>query len=91
LNMSMCFSANIMEYENKTIVFGNFNDTKWEIEPDIKKSVNIQRILVKFISGETVEESVGKGYIIFLLSIRKHYLTLKLLNFMTTMVWYRAI
>lgn len=63
--ISMCFSANLLEYENNTIVFGNFNDTKWEIETDTKKPVNIQSILVKFKNGEKIKENVGLGYIIY--------------------------
>ncbi|WP_425800764.1 hypothetical protein ACHOLT_11655 [Desulfitobacterium sp. Sab5] len=63
--MSMCFSANVLQYENNTIVFGNFNKTKWEMETDTKKPVNIQNILVKFKNGEIIKENVGEGYIIY--------------------------
>ncbi|WP_028305451.1 hypothetical protein [Desulfitobacterium sp. PCE1] len=63
--ISMYFSVNLLEYENNTIAFGNFNNTKWEMETDTKKPVNIQNILVKFKNGEIIEENVGLGYIIY--------------------------
>ncbi|ACL19035.1 hypothetical protein Dhaf_0975 [Desulfitobacterium hafniense DCB-2] len=64
--LSMCFTVNLLEYENNAIVFGSFNDTKWEIETDTKKTVDIQSILIKFKNGEIIEEPVGLGYIISL-------------------------
>ncbi|HUS89531.1 MAG TPA: hypothetical protein VMW91_09230, partial [Desulfosporosinus sp.] len=63
--ISMCFTANLLEYENNTIVFGNLNKTKWEMETDTKKPVDIQNILVKFKNGEIIKENVGEGYIIY--------------------------
>ncbi len=62
--ISMCFTVNLLEYEGNAIVFGNFNNTKWEMETDTKKPVNIRNILVKFKNGERIEEPVGTGYII---------------------------
>jgi hypothetical protein len=63
--LSMCFTVNVIEYAGCKILFGNFNDSKWLIEPDKKESVNIQSILVKFKNGEQYKEKVGKGYIIY--------------------------
>lgn len=63
--LSMCFSVNVLQYENNTIVFGNFNKTKWEMETDTKKPVNIQNILVRFKNGEIIKENVEEGYIIY--------------------------
>jgi len=62
--LSMCFTVNLLEYEDNAIVFGSFKDTQWEIETDTQKTVDIQNILVKFKNGEIIEESVGLGYII---------------------------
>jgi hypothetical protein len=63
--LSMCFTINLLEYEDNTIVFGNFNNSKWEMETDKKKPVNIQNILVKFKNGEIIKEDVGVGYIVY--------------------------
>lgn len=63
--LSMCFSANVIELDNKTIVFGNFNNSKWDPITDIKKPVDIKNVLVTFNDGEKVKENVGKAYIIF--------------------------
>ena len=63
--LSMCFTVNVIEYGGFKILFGNFNDSKWLIEPDEKAAVNIQSILVKFKNGEQYEEKVGKGYIVY--------------------------
>lgn len=63
--LSMCFTINLLEYEGNTIIFGNFNNSKWEMETDTKRPVNIQNILVRFKNGEIIREDVGKGYIVF--------------------------
>ncbi|EHQ88724.1 hypothetical protein DesyoDRAFT_1591 [Desulfosporosinus youngiae DSM 17734] len=63
--LSMCFTVNVIEYGGCKILFGNFNDSKWLVEPDKKVAVNIQSILVKFKNGEQYEEKVGKGYIVY--------------------------
>lgn len=62
--LSMCFTVNVIKYGGCKILFGNFNDSKWLIEPDKKEPVDIQSILVKFKNGEQYKEKVGKGYII---------------------------
>ncbi len=62
--LSMCFTVNIIEYNGSKILFGNFNDSTWLIEPDKKKPVDIQEILVRFKNSEEYHEKVGKGYII---------------------------
>jgi len=63
--LSMCFIANKLDYENKTIVFGNFNNTKLDIKSNTKKPVEIQYIVVKFKNGEVIKEDVDKAYIIY--------------------------
>lgn len=63
--ISMCFTVNVIEYDGKKILFGNFNDSKWLIEPDIKKPVDIQNILVRFKNDEVYTDKVEKGYIIY--------------------------
>ncbi|SDH12084.1 hypothetical protein [Desulfosporosinus hippei] len=62
--LSMCFTVNVIEYDGCKIIFGNFNDSTWLIEPDKKKPVDIQNILVRFKNGEVYSEKVEKGYII---------------------------
>jgi hypothetical protein len=63
--LSMCFTVNVIEYDGCKILFGSFNDSKWLIEPDKKKSVDIRNILVRFKNGEEYNEKVEKGYIIY--------------------------
>lgn len=62
--LSMCFTVNVIEYDSCKILFGNFNDSTWLIEPDKKKPVDIQNILVRFKNGEVYSDKVDKGYII---------------------------
>ncbi|AFQ44364.1 hypothetical protein [Desulfosporosinus meridiei] len=62
--LSMCFTVNVIEYNGCKIIFGNFNDSTWLIEPDKKKPVDIQNILVRFKNGEVYSDQVDKGYII---------------------------
>lgn len=65
--MSMCFSANLVKYRNITIVYGTFNNTKWDIKTDIKIPVEIDNIVVRFKNGETIKEKVNvqNGYIVY--------------------------
>lgn len=63
--ISMCFSANKVDTQNRTIVYGNFNNSKWDMKSDTKKPVDIQYIIVKFENGETIKENVDKGYIVY--------------------------
>lgn len=63
--LSMCFTVNIIEYDGCKILFGNFNDSTWLIEPDKKKPVDIQNILVRFKNGEVYSDKVEKGYIVY--------------------------
>lgn len=63
--LSMCFTVNVIEYDGCKILFGNFNDSTWLIEPDKKKPVDIQNILVRFKNGEVYSDKVEKGYIIY--------------------------
>jgi len=63
--ISMCFTVNVIEYDGSKILFGNFNDSTWLIEPDKKKPVDIQNILVRFKNSEVYTDKVEKGYIIY--------------------------
>ena len=63
--LSQCFNANVIEYNNRTVVFGTFNASKWDPDTDTKKPVDIQNIVVKFKNGEIVKEKVGNGYIVY--------------------------
>lgn len=64
--MSMCFSANKITYNNYTILFGNFNNTKWDVIKDIKVPVDIDTIKIKLDNGTLLTEqvSIDNGYII---------------------------
>lgn len=63
--ISMCFTVNVIEYDGCKILFGNFNDSTWLIEPDKKKPVDIQNTLVRFKNGEVHSDKVEKGYIVY--------------------------
>ena len=65
--ISMCFTVNIINFDETTIAFGNFKDSKWLVETDAKKAVKIENIYVKFKNGEIFKENVDmdKGYILF--------------------------
>lgn len=67
--LSMCFTVNVIDYDCSKILFGNFNDSTWLIEPDIKKTVAIQNISVRFKNGEIYSDKAEKGYIIYSKSI----------------------
>jgi len=47
--ISMCFTANLLEYENNVIVFGSFNNTKWEMETDTKKPIDISSVALSYV------------------------------------------
>lgn len=47
------------------LLFGTFNDSTWLIDPDKKKPVNIQNIMVRFNNSEVYTDKVEKGYIIY--------------------------
>ena len=63
--ISMCFTVNVIEYDGSKILFGTFNDSTWLIEPDKKKPVNIQNIMVRFKNSEVYTDKVEKGFIIY--------------------------
>ncbi len=65
--ISMCFTINVIDYENTTIIFGSFNHSTWLVEPDERKSVKIDNIYVKYKNSESYREKVDvdKGYIVF--------------------------
>ena len=64
--ISQCFSINKVIYENKTISFGNFNNSKINENADKKIPVDIKKIEIKFEDGTSVQESVSvdNGYIL---------------------------
>lgn len=71
--ISNCFSANSLDYCGNRIVFGSFNDTKWDSEKDRKLTVKIDNIYLKLDNNQEVIEEVSKqkGYILILDSISK--------------------
>ncbi|WP_265442788.1 M56 family metallopeptidase [Acetivibrio straminisolvens] len=64
--ISPCFSANLVEHQGKSIVYGNFDKKKWEWESDTVVDVEIDRIKIFFDDGSIIEEAVSmdKGYIV---------------------------
>jgi hypothetical protein len=66
--ISMCFSANKITYKNHTILFGNFNNTKWDVVKDIRVPVTIDTIKIKLDNGTLLTEqvSIENGYIMSL-------------------------
>jgi len=66
--LSPCFSYNKLYHNDKTILFGTFNDTKWVPKTDSKVKVDIKEVYVEFENGESVFEKVNfeNGYLIVL-------------------------
>lgn len=64
--ISMCFSANKVTYKDRTILFGNFTNSKWDKVKDIKVPVNIDTIEIKLDNKILLTEkvSIDTGYII---------------------------
>ena len=63
--INKCFSINKVDYDGNTILFGNFNNVKWDSN-DKKISININKIEVGFSNEEIISENVSieNGYII---------------------------
>lgn len=71
--ISMCFSINKVEYDGATILFGSFNNSKWDSKQDKKMPVQINKLDVRFANNESIKEdvSVNSGYIVVSNSISK--------------------
>ncbi|MBL4930983.1 hypothetical protein [Clostridium paridis] len=69
--ISNCFSINKCILDKSTILFGTFNNSKWDPKQDIKIPVQISKIDIKFASGQDVRENVSSedGYIVILDSL----------------------
>ncbi|WP_238882749.1 hypothetical protein [Clostridium sp. YIM B02551] len=69
--ISNCFSINKCILDKSTILFGTFNNSKWDPKQDIKIPVQISNIDISFKSGQNIKEDVSNetGYIIALDSI----------------------
>lgn len=64
--ISPCFSANVVKYQGKSIVYGNFDKKRWDPKTDLVNDVQIDFIRITFEDGIIVEEEVfmDKGYIV---------------------------
>lgn len=64
--ISPCFSANVIKDKNKSIIYGNFKNKKWEPKTDTLINVQIDSIKIIFENGKKIKEKVSmdKGYII---------------------------
>jgi beta-lactamase regulating signal transducer with metallopeptidase domain len=64
--ISPCFSANVVKYQGKSIVYGNFKNKKWNPQTDLATDVQIDFIKITFEDGTYVMEQVSmdKGYIV---------------------------
>ena len=64
--ISMCFSINKVDYDGSTILFGTFNNSKWESKQDKKIPVEINKIDIKFDNNQNIKEdvSIENGYIV---------------------------
>lgn len=64
--ISPCFSANVVKYQGKSIVYGNFKNKKWNPQTDLVVDVQIDFIKITFEDGTYIREQVSmdKGYIV---------------------------
>lgn len=64
--ISPCFSANLIKDQDKSIIYGNFKNKKWDPTTDFVLDVQIDNIKISFEDGSVITESVSmdKGYII---------------------------
>lgn len=76
--ISMCFSINKVDYDGNTILFGTFNNSKWDSKQDKKIPVEINKIDIKFDNNQNVKEAVSieNGYIV----VSEHILKVKEFN-----------
>lgn len=56
--MDSCFLVNQVYYDNKTILFGAFNDIKWILGKDENEPVEIDKVYVKLKSGAELKEKI---------------------------------
>lgn len=71
--ISMCFSINKVDYDDTTILFGTFNNSKWDSKQDKKTDVQINHIAATFANKNSVKEEVTakNGYIVVSDSVSK--------------------
>lgn len=71
--ISNCFSINRAEYLGNTIVFGTFNNSKWDSKKDKKIPVKIDNLYIKFDNDKEIREEVSDDncYILILNSTSK--------------------
>ena len=64
--ISLCFSANVVKHQGKSIVYGNFDKKRWDPNTDLVNDVQIDFIKIIFEDGTVVEDEVSmdKGYIV---------------------------
>lgn len=49
--ISSCFSVNVVKYDGKSIVYGNFKNKKWDLKIGIVLDVEINIIKIIFEDG----------------------------------------
>ena len=66
--ISPCFTVNTLIHNNKRIIFGSFNDSKWVPSEDKKIKVDISEIDITLIDDKNVTENVNlnEGYLIIM-------------------------
>lgn len=64
--ISQCFSVNTLIYNEKRIIFGSFNDSKYIPSEDKKVSLDISKIDITLSNNKNIRESVtlDKGYLV---------------------------
>lgn len=64
--ISQCFTINTLIYNNKRIIFGSFNDSKYIPSEDKKISVDISKIDIILTDNKNICEDVSldKGYLL---------------------------
>lgn len=64
--ISQCFTVNTLIYNDKRIIFGSFNDSKYIPSEDKKISVNISKIDIILTDNKNISEDVSldKGYLL---------------------------
>lgn len=64
--ISQCFSVNTLIYNEKRIIFGSFNDSKYIPSEDKKVSLDISKIDITLSDNKNIRESVtlDKGYLV---------------------------
>lgn len=66
--ISQCFSVNTLIYNDKRIIFGSFNDSKYIPSEDKKVSVDISKIDITLTDNKNICESVilDEGYLVIM-------------------------